>query len=98
MGCSPCWKRRRRKFALVCIATTVIVFLATSYTVLFVCGSWRSWGKDTALAPAVEAEKRGEGPGRQHRFQQHACRGRRQAPSSYAGNRHHLPPSPAKEF
>ena len=44
------------KFAFVCIATTVIVFLATSYTVLFVSWIMAKLGKDTALAPAVEAE------------------------------------------
>ena len=38
MGCFSLLESSAAKFAFVCIATTVIVFLATSYTVLFV--SW----------------------------------------------------------
>ena len=56
MGCFSMLEAAAAKFAFVCIATTVIVFLATSYTVLFVSWIMAKLGKDTALAPAVEAE------------------------------------------
>lgn len=56
MGCFSILEAAAAKFAFVCIATTVIVFLATSYTVLFVSWIMAKLGKDTALAPAVEAE------------------------------------------
>ena len=56
MGCFSMLQAAAAKFAFVCIATTVIVFLATSYTVLFVSWVMAKMGKDTALAPAVEAE------------------------------------------
>ena len=54
MGCFSMLESSAAKFAFVCIATTVIVFLATSYTVLFVSWVMAKMGKDTALAPAVE--------------------------------------------
>ena len=54
MGCFSMLENSAAKFAFVCIATTVIVFLATSYTVLFVSWVMAKLGKDTALAPAVE--------------------------------------------
>ena len=80
MGCFSILEAAAAKFAFVCIATTVIVFLATSYTVLFVSWIMAKLGKDTALAPAVEAEnaakaqagitdsnsKHGEGAGKHH--------------------------------
>lgn len=53
MGCFSMLEASAAKFAFVCIATTVIVFLATSYTVLFVSWVMAKLGKDTALAPAV---------------------------------------------
>ena len=53
MGCFSILEAAAAKFAFVCIATTVIVFLATSYTVLFVSWIMAKLGKDTALAPAV---------------------------------------------
>ena len=56
MGCFSMLEAAAAKFAFVCIATTVIVFLATSYTVLFVSWIMAKLDKDTALAPAVEAE------------------------------------------
>ena len=80
MGCFSILEAAAAKFAFVCIATTVIVFLATSYTVLFVSWIMAKLGKDTALAPAVEAENaakaniknadsgntHGEGAGKHH--------------------------------
>ena len=51
MGCFSILEAAAAKFAFVCIATTVIVFLATSYTVLFVSWIMAKLGKDTALAP-----------------------------------------------
>lgn len=57
MGCFSLLEASAAKFAFVCIATTVIVFLATSYTVLFVSWVMAKLGKDTALAPAVEAQQ-----------------------------------------
>lgn len=57
MGCFSMLENSAAKFAFVCIATTVIVFLATSYTVLFVSWIMAKLGKDTALAPAVEAQQ-----------------------------------------
>lgn len=54
MGCFSMLEASAAKFAFVCIATTVIVFLATSYTVLFVSWIMAKLGKDTALAPAVD--------------------------------------------
>ena len=62
MGCFSILEAAAAKFAFVCIATTVIVFLATSYTVLFVSWIMAKLGKDTALAPAVEAENARERP------------------------------------
>ena len=56
MGCFSMLEAAAAKFAFVCIATTVIVFLATSYTVLFVSWVMAKMGKDTALAPAVEVK------------------------------------------
>lgn len=53
MGCFSMLENSAAKFAFVCIATTVIVFLATSYTVLLVSWIMAKLGKDTALAPAV---------------------------------------------
>lgn len=55
MGCFSLLESSAAKFAFVCITTTVIVFLATSYTVLFVSWVMAKMGKDTALAPAAQA-------------------------------------------
>ncbi len=55
MGCFSLLESSAAKFAFVCITTTVIVFLATSYTVLFVSWVMAKMGKDTALAPVAEA-------------------------------------------
>lgn len=55
MGCFSLLESSAAKFAFVCITTTVIVFLATSYTVLFVSWVMAKMGKDTALAPAAGA-------------------------------------------
>ena len=55
MGCFSLLESSAAKFAFVCITTTVIVFLATSYTVLFVSWVMAKMGKDTAPAPVAEA-------------------------------------------
>ncbi len=55
MGCFSLLESSAAKFAFVCITTTVIVFLATSYTVLFVSWVMAKMGKDSALAPSSEA-------------------------------------------
>ena len=55
MGCFSLLESSAAKFAFVCITTTVIVFLATSYTVLFVSWVMAKMGKDTALASAAGA-------------------------------------------
>ncbi len=55
MGCFSLLESSAAKFAFVCITTTVIVFLATSYTVLFVSWVMAKTGKDTALAAAGAA-------------------------------------------
>ncbi len=63
MGCFSLLESSAAKFAFVCIATTVIVFLATSYTVLFVswvmakmgCGSPESAAGAAGTAGATNA-------------------------------------------
>ena len=63
MGCFSLLESSAAKFAFVCIATTVIVFLATSYTVLFVswvmakmgCGSPESAADTAGAAGATNA-------------------------------------------
>lgn len=61
MGCFSLLEGAAAKFAFVCIATTVIVFLATSYTVMLVSWLMRRFGKGTAdaaeAAPAAHSAK-----------------------------------------
>ena len=53
MGCFSLLESSAAKFAFVCIATTVIVFLATSYTVLFVSWVMAKMGCDMPEAASV---------------------------------------------
>lgn len=56
-GCFSILEAAAAKFAFVCIATTVIVFLATSYTVLFVSWIMAKLGKDTRASPPLLRRK-----------------------------------------
>lgn len=96
MGCFSMLEASAAKFAFVCIATTVIVFLATSYTVLFVSWIMAKMGKDTALAPAVEADQatKGQTAAAGAERSETTGHGAKQAVDQHQHHSHHTPGAP----
>lgn len=59
MGCVPLLESNALKLALVCVVTTVIVFLATAYTVMLVSRLTAKRADTTGNAPSRTRSRRG---------------------------------------